>query len=330
MNNIDELIAIIEEIGGKATAEQICYVYLKKYRMVQSSSYLSVIQRTLSNSDKVIKEGDIWMARGAGSDRNEVNRCASSCSIERNMDTDDFMENIIGIINSVTGQNLKKKDCNVNGKRLSFRMLRIYQPNRKDLNDPNHIHYNPRAIINVMPKQDLYERYRLYDKPGNAVIDGDGYPWICIEKTEDFVSLVEHLHKLGYSFDGKKTDGFLAEFQNALSPNLDVVFDNNRNEIRYGGILVMKKKSGYYVGFNPKNIKSQSQLDYLIDKYKVYIHYGNNQSYQSVSRFDVSRCIVANSSKEITGRGYFACENLKSISDALDVFDYLIKDSNYD
>lgn len=59
MNNILELIEIIKQLGGSATTEQICGVYLKQHKMMLDSSYLVIIENILRiNNEVVVKDLD--------------------------------------------------------------------------------------------------------------------------------------------------------------------------------------------------------------------------------------------------------------------------------
>ena len=54
MNDVNELIGIIEEYGGRATTEKILSSYCIKYHMILQKSYTSAIENTLKTTkDKV-------------------------------------------------------------------------------------------------------------------------------------------------------------------------------------------------------------------------------------------------------------------------------------
>ena len=54
MNNIEELVEIIRDLGGKATFEEICFLYQNKYKDSLTQSQRTTIAKTLQDNNKYV------------------------------------------------------------------------------------------------------------------------------------------------------------------------------------------------------------------------------------------------------------------------------------
>lgn len=117
----------------------------------------------------------------------------------------EFNEYISEIIKEVCNEDVKLLLENKNPRKVFNENIQLFKPTKNDLNNEEHYHYNPNAIVNMFIDDNVAFHYglsKLAVKPEHRIQDSSfkTRAWFCFESLESFYDAVKILHNNGYKW----------------------------------------------------------------------------------------------------------------------------------